>query len=49
MDRTRPRPSLFGDGQAAERIAEAIEDLQRRHVAGRSATLAHRAAEGARS
>jgi len=49
MDRTRPRPSLFGDGRAAERIVEAIEDLQQRHAAARSATLAPRAAEGARS
>jgi UDP-N-acetylglucosamine 2-epimerase len=49
MDRARPRPVLFGDGRAAERIVEAIEELQRRHVAQRGATLAPRAAEEARS
>ena len=31
MDRHRPRPSLFGDGQAAERIVGALERLDRRH------------------
>ena len=31
MDRGRPRPSLFGDGQAAERIVGALERLDGRH------------------
>jgi UDP-N-acetylglucosamine 2-epimerase len=30
MDSTRPRPSLFGDGHAAERIVAALERLQQR-------------------
>jgi UDP-GlcNAc3NAcA epimerase len=33
MDRDRPRPSLFGDGQAAERIVAALERLDGRHRA----------------
>ncbi len=49
MDRERPRPALFGDGRAAERIVEALEDLQRRHAVQPSAAFAPRAAEGARS
>ena len=28
MDRTRPRPELFGDGRAASRIVAALQDLQ---------------------
>ena len=30
MDRTRPRPELYGDGHAAERIVAALERLQAR-------------------
>jgi hypothetical protein len=39
MDRERPRPELFGDGQAAERIVAALErlDRRRRDVQHRSA------------
>jgi UDP-N-acetylglucosamine 2-epimerase len=29
MDRSRPRPELFGDGHAAERIVAALEELDR--------------------
>jgi hypothetical protein len=27
MDRSRPRPDLFGDGHAAERIVAALEEM----------------------
>jgi UDP-GlcNAc3NAcA epimerase len=40
MDRHRPRPSLFGDGQAAERIVGALERLEGRHRAGAGSRLA---------
>jgi UDP-GlcNAc3NAcA epimerase len=33
MDRTRPRPRLYGDGQAASRIVAALEALDVRHRA----------------
>jgi UDP-N-acetylglucosamine 2-epimerase len=33
MDRARPRPNLFGDGQAAGRIVAALEGLQQRQRA----------------
>jgi UDP-GlcNAc3NAcA epimerase len=48
MNRARPRPALFGDGHAAERIVQALEELQLSHLARRSANAA-RAVEGARS
>lgn len=48
MNRARPRPDLFGDGHAAERIVLALEELQLSHLARRSANAA-RAVEGARS
>jgi UDP-GlcNAc3NAcA epimerase len=35
MDRTRPHPSLHGDGRTASRIVEALEALQERWPAGR--------------
>jgi UDP-GlcNAc3NAcA epimerase len=47
MDRGRPRPSLFGDGHAAERIVGALEGLQERWPSRRDTVLAARA-EGAR-
>jgi len=31
MDRVRPRPALYGDGQAANRIVAALEALDARH------------------
>ncbi|HEX2194696.1 MAG TPA: UDP-N-acetylglucosamine 2-epimerase, partial [Candidatus Limnocylindria bacterium] len=34
MDRTRPRPALFGDGRSAERVVAALEDLDRGRGAG---------------
>jgi UDP-GlcNAc3NAcA epimerase len=34
MDRTKPRPALYGDGQAAERIVAALQALDARHRAG---------------
>jgi UDP-N-acetylglucosamine 2-epimerase len=34
MDRSRPRPELFGDGHAAERIVAALERLSAAAVAG---------------
>jgi UDP-N-acetylglucosamine 2-epimerase len=40
MDRARPRPNLFGDGQAAGRIVAALEGLQRRHRADAGERLA---------
>jgi UDP-GlcNAc3NAcA epimerase len=40
MDRQRSRPSLFGDGQAAERIVGALERLDGRHRAGAGSRLA---------
>ena len=40
MDRHRPRPSLFGDGQAAERIVGALERLDGRHRAKAGSRLA---------
>jgi UDP-GlcNAc3NAcA epimerase len=40
MDRARPRPSLFGDGQAAERIVGALERLDARHRAVAGSRLA---------
>jgi UDP-GlcNAc3NAcA epimerase len=48
MNHARPRPELFGDGHAAERIVQALEELQLSHLARRSANAA-RAVEGARS
>jgi UDP-N-acetylglucosamine 2-epimerase len=33
MDRSRPRPELYGDGNAAERIVAALERLNARHPA----------------
>jgi UDP-GlcNAc3NAcA epimerase len=49
MDRTRPRPSLFGDGRAAERIVDALAGLHQRLDAQRGAPVVSRHAEGARS
>ena len=40
LDRRRPRPSLFGDGQAAGRIVAALEGLDARHRAGSGSQLA---------
>ena len=40
MDRGRPRPNLFGDGQAAGRIVAALEGLQQRHRAPTGEPLA---------
>ena len=40
MDRQRPRPSVFGDGQSAERIVGALERLEARHRAGAGSRLA---------
>jgi UDP-N-acetylglucosamine 2-epimerase len=40
MGRGRPRPSLFGDGQAAGRIVAALEGLQQRHRAPAAEPLA---------
>jgi UDP-GlcNAc3NAcA epimerase len=37
MDRTRPRPELFGDGRTAARIVSALEALDARHQAARGA------------
>lgn len=37
MDRGRPRPPIFGDGRAAERVVAALERLQATWGAGRSA------------
>jgi UDP-GlcNAc3NAcA epimerase len=34
MDRTRPRPALYGDGETAARIVTALEALDARHRAG---------------
>jgi UDP-GlcNAc3NAcA epimerase len=31
MDRSRPRPDLYGDGNAAQRIVAALERLDERH------------------
>jgi UDP-GlcNAc3NAcA epimerase len=31
MDRSRPRPELYGDGRAAERIVDGLERLAQRH------------------
>jgi UDP-GlcNAc3NAcA epimerase len=36
MDRSRPRPDLYGDGHAAERIVAALERAQARHEAASS-------------
>jgi len=33
MDRTKPRPALYGDGHSADRIVEALEALDARHRA----------------
>ena len=38
MDRTRPRPALYGDGHAAERIVAALERLDTGHRAARPTT-----------
>ena len=40
LDRSRPRSSLFGDGQAAGRIVAALEGLDARHRAGSGSQLA---------
>jgi UDP-N-acetylglucosamine 2-epimerase len=40
LDRSRPRPSLFGDGQAAGRIVAALEGLDARHRVGAGSQLA---------
>ena len=40
MDRARPRPDLFGDGMAAERIVAALEALQERRLAASGAPFA---------
>jgi UDP-N-acetylglucosamine 2-epimerase len=37
MDRSRPRPDLYGDGNAAQRIVAALEGLDERHP-GRATT-----------
>jgi len=34
MDRERPRPELYGDGHAAERVVAALESLQQRFAGG---------------
>ncbi|HEX2766196.1 MAG TPA: UDP-N-acetylglucosamine 2-epimerase (non-hydrolyzing) [Candidatus Limnocylindria bacterium] len=36
MDRTRPRPALYGDARAAERVVDALERLDARHRERRS-------------
>jgi UDP-GlcNAc3NAcA epimerase len=48
MDRGRPRPTLFGDGHAAERIVDALEVLQLQSLGGRDVAVAVRS-EAARS
>jgi UDP-GlcNAc3NAcA epimerase len=48
MDRGRPRPDLFGDGRAAERIVAALGEMQQRHGGAGDASPS-RAAEGARA
>ena len=40
LDRSRPRSSLFGDGQAAGRIVAALEGLDARHRVGAGSQLA---------
>jgi len=40
MDRDRPRPSLFGDGQAADRIVAALERLHGRQRVAAGSRLA---------
>jgi UDP-GlcNAc3NAcA epimerase len=40
LDRSRPRPTLFGDGQTAGRIVAALEGLDARHRAGTGSQLA---------
>jgi UDP-N-acetylglucosamine 2-epimerase len=45
MDPGRPRPDLFGDGEAAERIVTALEELQQRW----EMPMARRMAEASRS
>lgn len=49
MDRSRPRPSLFGDGRAAERIVDAMERLDQRVGVQREMAAASWSAEGVRS
>ena len=50
MDRTRPHPSLYGDGRAAERIVAALESLEAARAAATptmpSRTEAHGASRG---
>ena len=36
MDRTKPRPALYGDGHAADRIVDALEALDARHRAAQA-------------
>ena len=45
MDRSRPRPSLFGDGRAADRIVAALEAYQRQQSGTQSRSVAAQAAE----
>ncbi len=40
MDRSRPRPELFGDGMAADRIVTALEALERRRRGAPEASMA---------
>jgi UDP-GlcNAc3NAcA epimerase len=39
MDRSRPRPELYGDGRAAERIVDGLERLAQRHPTAQPASL----------
>ena len=45
MDRSRARPSLFGDGRAADRIVAALEAYQRQQSGTQSRSVAAQAAE----
>ncbi len=49
MDRSRPRPELYGDGEAAERIVAALERLDRRGAVQATATGAQQATEATAS
>ena len=49
MDRARPRPTLFGDGRAAERVVHALEGLNQRRDAQHRVARTSAPAEVARS
>lgn len=49
MDRARPRPRLFGDGHAAERVVDALESLSQRLGKRHQAALTSQSAEVALS